>query len=588
MVRSVLTDSISHDPVKDGTGTDQIGTHVVLEGTAIIHVGQVDGLTGVKGSASTLAYSLDDALERLSKDRRPFRYLIGGIPMYDIRPGNVEPGTPTTAVTAQLDRMDISHGPKCSVTVLKVVSGYSATIRFRVEFTVPNLDGKSNRSSLSQAGLLNLRYWVAEDLDSKMMTSRTYQGVLRVLHKGISPHALARMAAIPPLQKGFKRRAISLHESADGLTLNFTFQDVEIEAAAPWSPYGGFGATDWNGSWSLSTSSPNIATISELQFSLEGPKSTHKNQLLFLAMKIVEAKTHAISLFSKGTISSGTLYGSAFLEQFSIREELAENQISVMCRIRHTASKEQLLRLFAPGGNLNFGPLPPMGIGYDPDRAFAPNQTASLAGLFLSALQTPNYPASMPTATGKSEKPVKTESKDSGGAASGGGSLGSGGTAVSPDHINAQYLDYLIHSEMHVSSGKIALATGASANSSAASAAIVNLHRPMAMRTIALEATRIDQPPVLPDFSKDFADSNGIAHKAYGEAVVGADTPQLSADDRRLLYRVNMSMQYSLSRPPKAGDSIPLGAVPYRASSYSDPSRRLPSGIFVAPQNIIG
>ena len=104
---------------------------------------------------------------------------------------------------------------------------------------------------------------------------------------------------------------------------------------------------------------------------------------------------------------------------------------------------------------------------------------------------------------------------------------------------------------------------------------------------IRIEAERVGKPPELPLPNKSFKDKNGITHTQIGDAEVSSSAPQLSADSRKLIYATRMDICYALSRPPKVGEPVPVGAVPYRASNLQDQSRQLPTEIFVAPENIL-
>ena len=116
---------------------------------------------------------------------------------------------------------------------------------------------------------------------------------------------------------------------------------------------------------------------------------------------------------------------------------------------------------------------------------------------------------------------------------------------------------------------------------------MVQLYRPTAHREIRIEATRVRVPPVLPTPNVKFSDSNGIEHVQIGDANIIPSAPQLSADSRRLLYGMHMQIKYALSRPPKSGESVAVGSVPYRTSSPGDASRAIPKDIFVDPKTLL-
>src|SRR5262245_15067027 len=102
LVRDVLTNSVSHVPVKDSTGVDQIGVRVTYDCTGIVHASQETLTRGV--AVQVLGEELPSLLMRLSKDRRAFQLRIGQMEFYDVRPGAAEPNAPRGTVTADLHK----------------------------------------------------------------------------------------------------------------------------------------------------------------------------------------------------------------------------------------------------------------------------------------------------------------------------------------------------------------------------------------------------------------------------------------------------------------------------------------------------
>lgn len=579
-ISDVLTDTISHDVVKDSTGVDQAGVRVVGSFTGIVHVSAQNQIG--KQVTPTLGTGLNDLLSSLTKDRRGFQMYVGSSLLYDVRPGAAEPNAPNGTVTADLDKMDINNGPTPSVTINKLVSGYSATIQFKIEFTTPNCGGGYAKNN---TGLVNFRFWIGEDIDCRTwLTSRTYMGRLRVAHKNVNPHALARQIAIPPQQRGFKREVISLSESEDGLHLDFTVRDQEIIAAAPWSPGGKFGAVDWNGVYQVSTSD-GVRSIADITVQLTGPKGTSKEDLFFLAQKVVSQKIHMLDFLDL----KSAFAGQAYLRHFGLKEVLQENVIEVSARLEHTGADAYAIGLFTPGKGATIGkPLGGLQIGFDDQVAYMPGQSATLTGMFLSVLQTPCSPAKMPQVTDKPPKDYEQKYKE-------------GSKEISPEkyipkytvdkpsdsHLSAMYLHYALDSELIANSGRLALPTGAASSSTASSFAVVQLYRPTSIREIRLEATRVGLPPELPTPNVSFADSNQIQHVQIGDAAITSSAPQVSADARKLLYGSHMQIRYAMSRPPRTGETVAVGALPYRVSGANDPSRRLPAEIFVDPKKLL-
>ncbi len=589
-IQDVLTDAISHDPVKDATGVDQVGVRVSFQCTGIVYLSESasqtsDQLGRVLGTGY-LADELSLFIKALTKDRRPFRMLIGKSVLYDVKPGAAERNSPQGTITADLEKMDLEHGPKPTLKILKIVSGYSATIQFGIEFVVPNCGGGND---VNNCGLVNFRFWITEDINcDDWLTSRTYSGSLRVAHKGIHPHALARQVAIPPLQRGFKREVVQMSESEDGLHLQFTIRDQEIIAAAPFEKDRGVGASSWSGTFQMSTQNFSNC-ISDLNFRLTGPKGTTKRDLFFVGMKVVSAKTHFLEIASAPATEPSS--GMVFLEHFGVKEELHANTVEFAVRIRHNGTTAQMIGLFNIGGKFEIGrPLGDMGIGYDPQVAFHPGPSATLTGLFLSTLQTPCSPARMPNGIDQPPKNEKPESKPGipdYPAESQSQIPSAPNEKPSDSHLKAMYLDYSIHSELIVHSGQIAMPTGAVDGGADETLAVVSLFRPTARRHIAISASRVGTPPEIPDPVKSFTDINGIEHKRIGEAKIDSQLPQLSADARRLLYAVDMTIDYALSRPPKDTEKVPIGVLPYRTVTDSDASRTLPPEIFVDPKKML-
>lgn len=577
----ILTDSITGEPVKDSTGVDQIGTRIVISGTGVVNTSPNFNLHGI--NISSLAGGINYLLARLTKDRRPLKIEIGGSTIIDIRPGAAEPNAPAGTITANLAEMDIEHGPKPHIEIRKIISGYSATIAFRFEVVIPNCGNDQGSGS----GLINFRFWVGDDIDCKTwLTRRTYTGRIRVAHKHISTHALARAVVIPPLQRGFKRSAIQLHESSDGLTLDFTVTDDEVYAAAPWFTGENMGATDWRGSYAI-VSNDGVTCETEFSVELTGPKSTPKTRLLELAFKVFLLKTHYLDINTEQN-------GSAYLSVFAAREQLHENKVEVTARITHYSELKFLMNLFALGPTNELGKyLPDMGIGYDPDVAFHPGPTATLTGLFLSLLQTTCNPRTMlqivdqppekkpdtyQPEEGDEEQPqpAQTDLQQDGGAEQG-----------STSHAKSMYLKYDMQSRYVEDSGLAAFALGTASDSPDRSVAIVTMHQPTAKREITIDAVRVNANPELPKLRTNWNDANGIKHTQIGQAIINASPPELAADGRRNICRARMRIVYAMDRPPRENESVPIGKLAYRGEQASVGLQAIRAQDFVDPSKLL-
>ncbi len=591
LIKDILTESIDHTPLKDETNVDQVGVAVTVVFSGVVHTSAIDHMghkvaeVDINGIARDFAPGLSRLLQKLTKDRRRFTMKIGGQVLYDVIPGASD--LPNSANSLQSGTLvDIAHGPIPSVQVIKIISGLSASIRVSVKFVIPNCDGQGK---LAPSGLVNFRWWVFEDVDAggSWLTTRTYTGRLRVAHKFISPHALARVVTVPPLQRGFKRKVVSWHESPDGLHLDFVYQDVEQIASAPWNRFAGVGATDWSGTLKMSSNTFGITGVAELDFHLSGPRGTSKLDLMDIAFRICQAKAKMFD-FSPG----GKSFKQGFMEYFSMGESLHGNEISVQCRIMHTGS----VVTGAGAGLLTLGndrvlgqPMGNLGINYDPEISFHPGPSAGVGGIFLSLLSTPCNPGSMPQIPAsqiikkgkEADLPATPDYSQST------GFLSESQSEASASQLEAMYLEYSLASEIFVNGGRIAMANGAAKDSKDPSLTMVNLHRPTAIREIRIDASRINSNPEIPTPNQPFKDANGIDHTPIDEAKISAVAPQVSADNRKLLFRTQVQMQYALSRPPGPNDRTAVGCVPYRVVSLADPSRSIMPAAFINPANIL-
>lgn len=555
-IKDILTDGIDASPVKESTGVDQIGTRLIVEGTGVIHIATQD-LRGVR--YGDLADGLNDTISKLTKDRRPFTLKVGDSVVVNIQPGAAEPNAPAGTVTGFLNNMDIDHGPKPSVHVKAVLSGYSATISFRFEMVIPNCGDKAER--LDPTGLINFRFWIAENIDYRtLLTTRTYSGRLRVAHKHISAHSFARMVILPTVPYGFRRRVVSLNESSDGLHLDFSVVDEEVYAVAPWFTFQGGGSIDWRGSFAVMTNN-GVTSESEFNVELTGPKNVPKSQLIEIAFKVFLAKTHYLELYENDV--------HALFRRFSVSESLHENKIEVSSHILHSGAGSYLLGIDGFGEFMELGmPLGDLGIGYDPGYSNPALPTASLSGMFLSMLQTVCNPNKMPivgtfvvlkgeppeTPLDDQQQPSQIVQKDE------------KARKKSMSQEKAMYIEYNQTSEYHQDSGIMALPVGTSSDNPKATFTNITLHQPTCIREIRTDATRTRYPPETA-IIKSYFDANGILCTPLGPAKVEHITPQIAADKRTPIHRTLSSVLYGLERPPRSDETLSFGSLPYLADN---------------------
>src|SRR5690606_3683502 len=99
----------------------------------------------------------------LMRPRKRFTMTIGGVTLFDVFPG-ATPGGQVPAPT--FNQMDITNGPTPRLEILGIIGTSALRVRFSVDFVVPNCDTVS-----PGLGYLNLRFWIADDIDCKTWTT---------------------------------------------------------------------------------------------------------------------------------------------------------------------------------------------------------------------------------------------------------------------------------------------------------------------------------------------------------------------------------------------------------------------------------
>lgn len=564
VIKDVLTEHIDQTIERDSTGVDPIGVRVNISVRGIVHLTQ--GATLGLAVGPNLAVGQGVVTAALMHPRKRFTMTIAGNKLFDIYPGATPAGT-TPAPT--LGQMDVHHGPTPKLEILQIIGDRSLRVRFSVEFVVPNCTGSQS------AGYLNMRFWVADDIDcSDWTTTRTYQGALRTYH-AINDPKLFRNVVMPPLQRGFVRQSIALHESSDGLSLNFTIVDKEVWAAPP-SP-----ATSWQGNFTIAA--PGTASepmgYAELRFTLKAPKSVAKLDLATLAMNIMDAKLHL----------KERLNNSVFAESITFSEDLAANAITAYARIRHIGAK--------PGDETNhflnhfsteFGK--PLTLGdYNKEIASLPHPTATLTGLFMSRLQTPCDPATMPQTTDdfavdaippSPESPTQVYTST--------GTEPYYDDSYSSSHREAPYSLSAISSSYDFDEANVVMPFGKSNAVGYDTSVVIPLHQPTCRREVRIEAARLGKWPEMPGRSS-FVDDNGIEHRLLTWQPMPSP-PQLSADGVKGLHRCDFVATYSLSRPPQGAEKLSVGKLPYHVTNARKGIdwRNVASTFFISPKEQLG
>jgi hypothetical protein len=587
LLRYVLSEGWSFETVFDSTGVDPIGVKTTINCTCELHTSD-QTLHGANvnqqgGVGNGLGPGLKDVVDMLLVPRRSFKLWIGNEVVFDILPGEVEGCTFQTTATDD-QKMDIALGPRCGVQVLNIAGMSSAKCRLRFEFTTPL------KCSGDIGDILNLRYWMAEDVDCKTwMTSRKYVGRFRMKRHTTdaakNPFMIARALTLPPIQRGFHRKSIGWSESQNGLEFDFTIIDQEVWAVAP-SP-----ATDWEGTYSLTVPPGAVCTEQELSFRLWTNKSndpmfvgTEKSQLFQLAEQIIEKKLNWRKLNVMNSAENGSIYVLSSVWQ----EDLKEPQVSVSVRIRNTNPLTWLMNLHQQGGSFTLGhPLPPaVGIRlppspiptilYDKSVSYQPaGPTSTVAGLCIAALQNPcctDQLSDKPTPDVYRQPTTYVPSTESSynlidDKASNRYSVSHTGD-TSNQGSYGMYHWYRMTSDYVGDPGWRAFPKGTQclSDSSADTVAFAQIHCQVMLREVRIHACRTNAWPQIPK-PVHWTDRNSIKHVLLKYKISPCPVT-LSADGMDRACEVYATYLYVLSRPPRQSDdpniaeSILAGVLP--------------------------
>jgi len=550
-IRDVLTDSIDQTVVADSTGVDPLYTRIEVTCTGTIHLtsGDLDHGYTLQGG---FAAGWSAILAKLMQPRREFVYTVAGSTLFSIKPGAIRQGAPGGVATSMAG-MDVNNGPLPSAKITGIVSGRVARVQFRIVCHVPLCDTGGSSGS-SNSGVINMRYWIAEDINGQdWTTTRIYQGRIRVAHAGINVHqAIRRHLVMPPLQGGFWRKSIKIQQAPNGLEADFTVIDEELWAQAP-KP-----AQWWDGHHTVSSPMAGGAIAeSELKVELKANKDVDKQDLLTLATKILEAKLHLFDMANQKR---------TFLLYAAYSDSLAHNHITAQAKIRHVGGRAGTELWNVIGKDLG---TPVLLDDYNKEIQDYGHQTATMAGLFAQRLQDPCSPAEMPQTANRAVGDTTPSPGDTVVYITD-GELTDHDPAYSTSHTEeGAYTDYTLTSEIRSKSGMIDLPVGDASNNPGvngeATVVVLPVHQGWARRTVRVTAERLNAWPELPAWN-DFTDDNGIKYTLLQVRPVPS-SPVLSADAKKTLHRVDMELVYSMSRPPRNNESLPLGRIPYRDDS---------------------
>ncbi|QDU97534.1 hypothetical protein [Lignipirellula cremea] len=560
-MRNVRTLRFEQQCRYDDSGVDLLQQRFLLRVEGLVHAGEATA-TGVAApqSAATATAAQTAIRAALMQPRRPFLYVVDDQTLLQ---ADAIPSSP---------HRDVNNGPRPLAFDIRHFAGGSV---FRVEFELELalVECGAGPPSSAPAGVarsadvLNHRWTYEETRDADFYALRTWQGRLRVAHAELNPHQF-RHLVLPPLSPGFRRQRMQFRAAADGLTLDYAILDQQIHAAPP-AP-----ATSWEATYSETTGDDGGHGYAEVAVRLTGPPQARKRDLLTACAQVVEARL--------GDLRRGFRdpRGGPFLKSAALVESLHENEVEMRVRALRPAQGGRYLNLptqavgqplSLPGYDERLSPLP---AAYD-------NSTP--AGAFACYLQSPCDPAhgtpDSVTLTPVGQSPGRGTGTAIEYLPSTGSMPQDAAIGLSASQALHPYTLVEIENRYRVQSGRkqVPLCT---VGPGGQTSAILTLHPPQAQRLFYMRAERIGDWPELPR-PEDSLDPNGIAEALLEEEVLPA-APELLADGKTLLYRVEAKYVYALSRAPTLLEKLRVGSSPVDATTPAqnlyDGASRLTSG----------
>lgn len=514
---------------------------------------------------------------------KPYPATVGPTPLPSWKsPSPQSPGTaPGTPTVADRSGYDLNNGPKCLSVSLSQITG-NTIFHVRVKFEICKLECDTHGQALSNnKGVLSNRWSVADDIDENFMTTRRFQGVLRVMTSNLNAHEF-RTLVVPPLQAGFYRKSMTFNVSEDGLKLAYSVIDRETVWAAP-KP-----ATRWNLSHKESTGGGTAMTVGEATCDLWGDRNTDDQRILLkTALAIVMSKLYFAggnNIHIPEELTAVTEYGTE------------THKVSVYMRVSRTLLLHNFMGMMHETLGTGISPANPNiaaspAAGYDPTlsrgarpgdkvevsgplsiatawRAYLQSPCDTDHGIELARDATPETPNPPDTAYKLTVSPSSTIADTPAG-------------YISADHKQFPYTYWEMQSLYEADENNVALPVARSSQylPQQATQVIVSLGPPTWRRIIRISGTRVGKEPDMPQIPKSYAipgPGTGRMAVLVGEKKISSHPPTKTLDGKNV-YRVDIDFQYALTHEPRPSDPLPIGFLPWQNNAIG---YKLPAASF--------
>lgn len=296
--------TIEQTAVRDPSGTDLKNWKFVVRGIGYIHKWPSTAL--VKGPSieadsgkSTVGAAEVGKQVRFQLAPRQTFWLFFGCTSNTISSGHkyllVEPlnsavSTPTDLAAREADTgltgltgLDVDDGPRClQFDIVHPAGNNIWKVSYAFEVNVVLCDANDNSTNVT--GVLSHRWSSTDEIDVNRCTHRHYAGTLELASAQFSPHWF-RYLAVPPIQQGFRREAMSFQATPDNKKLQYSFTDTQVAYSAP-PP-----ATTWQIQHDeIISDNAGYKSSSSCMVTLSGTPDCDKSQLITLGIWIITAK----------------------------------------------------------------------------------------------------------------------------------------------------------------------------------------------------------------------------------------------------------------------------------------------------------
>jgi len=394
--------------------------------------------------------------------------------------------------------------------------------------------------------LLTNRWDMGLQMDSKQLWSREINGVL-IVRAGAQPDAF-RQFGVPKIPMGWKREAIIVKESSDGLKLNYTIRDRQVYVGQP-AP-----CSEWEGHYAEATdygmNSTSALQYKHISLKAWGDVNTSKANLLQFLAQILAARITIVAVS-----------GGDFLQQATVSESLNENWVAIQAVAVHIPGQKRgpFPLTTAVGANIYVVDDQPC---KDPG-----DRGTYLTQLFVAEASN-NCGGAEPIISVQAD-PNETPGQDDTSPQNYPGDSGAfpteGNTDFSEATQESPYTNYQIESRYERDEHRFHLPMGSQGG---AGSVVVQVAQATMRRKIKWTATRQGQKPQIPTFIE-------TKKQILLTSTVGGYAPFIGADGDSVIWTLSGDFDIAYTDTPTPQDPLSLGSYPLDTLQINTPDTQI-------------